>query len=288
MADRARTGRGGIGRGGDIPPGADHGRTDRAGRDLRAILTVAAIAVGAGALISTSHEISADRIQRNAAARTLRSLHEVLDPSRYDNDLVRSRIEVAASDLLGTSEPAPVFLATRDGRPAAAIFAVVAPRGYGGPIDLLVAVDTAGTVQGVRVTAHRETPGLGNPIDISISDWITGFDGASLSDPSLPQWGVTVDGGRFDALTGATITPRAVVQAVRDALIYFDTHRDELFARLPEPAAAPNAVPTTAPEEPEPTFSPNPAAAPDPEPAAARAPERSPAPATAPRGGPLP
>ena len=204
---------------------------DSEGQGLRAILAVAAIAVCAAGLISVSHEISAERIERNVAERQLRSLHEVLDPALYDNDMVRTRVQVIDPDLLGTTDPVQVFLATRDGEPAAAIFAAVAPRGYNGPIDLLVGVDVAGVVQGVRVTNHRETPGLGDQIEISISDWVTGFDGTSLSNPPLPQWAVAADGGRFDAFTGATVTPRAVVQTVRDTLVYFDGHQAELFER---------------------------------------------------------
>ena len=198
---------------------------------LRAILVVAAIAVCAAGLISVSHEISAERIERNIAERLMQSLHEVLDPGLYDNDLVQTQIWAIDPDLLGTPEPVQVFLATRDGQPSAAIFAAVAPRGYNGRIDLLVGLDATGEVQGVRVTAHRETPGLGDQIEISISDWITGFDGTSLSDPPLPQWAVAPDGGDFDAFTGATVTPRAVVQAVRDVLVYFDEHQAELFER---------------------------------------------------------
>ena len=198
---------------------------------LRAILVVAGIAVCAAGLISASHEISAERIERNIAERLMRSLHDVLDPSLYDNDLVRTQVWAIDPDLLGTPDPVQVFLATRDGEPAAAIFAAVAPRGYNGPIDLLVGMDAVGVVQGVRVTAHRETPGLGDQIEISVSDWITAFDGTSLSDPPLSQWAVVSDGGHFDTFTGATVTPRAVVQAVRDALAYFDEHQAELFAR---------------------------------------------------------
>ena len=198
---------------------------------LRAVVLVAAVAVSAAVLISASHEISVERIQRNEAEWTMRSLHQVLDPSSYDNDLLAHPVWVTDPDLLGTPEPVRVYLATRGGAPAAAVFATVAPRGYSGPIDLLVGIDTRGVVQGVRVTGHRETPGLGDRIDIAVSDWITGFNGASLSAPPPPQWAVATDGGRFDAFTGATVTPRAVIQAVRDTLIYFGEHREELFSQ---------------------------------------------------------
>ncbi len=222
---------------------------DRDRQGLRAILVVALIAVCAAGLISVSHEISAERIERNIAERVMQSLHEVLDPSLYDNDLIRSQVRVIAPDLLGTTDPVQVFLATRGGKPAGAIFASVAPRGYNGAIDLLVGIDAGGVVQGVRVTDHRETPGLGDRIEIAISDWITGFDGTSLADPPLPQWAVTADGGRFDAFTGATVTPRAVVRAVRDTLVYFDENQTELFERAAaEEADATGAETETVPE----------------------------------------
>ena len=127
---------------------------DSEGQGLRAILAVAAVAVCAAGLISVSHEISAERIERNVAERILRSLHEVLDPSLYDNDLVRTQVQVTDPDLLGTTDPVQVFLATRDGEPAAAIFAAVAPRGYNGAINLLVGVDSAGVIQGVRAVSY--------------------------------------------------------------------------------------------------------------------------------------
>ena len=181
----------------------------------------------AAGLISVSHEISAERIERNIAERLMQSLHEVLDPGLYDNDLVQTQVWAIDPDLLGTPEPVQVFLATRDGQPSAAIFAAVAPRGYNGRIDLLVGLDAAGVVQGVRAPS-RDARG-GRPIDLSISDWINASTNQPL-DPPLPGAAVP-DGGSFDAFTGATVTPRAVVQAVRDVLVYFDEHQAELFER---------------------------------------------------------
>lgn len=204
---------------------------ERDKQGLRAVAVVAVVAACAAGLISASHEISVARIERNVAERLMRSLNDVLDPSLYDNDLAGTQLWATDPDLLGTPDSVRVFVATRGGQPAAAIFAAVAPRGYNGPIALLVGVDTQGVVQGVRVTAHRETPGLGDRMEISVSDWITGFNGTSLSTPPLPQWAVATDGGRFDAFTGATVTPRAVVQAVRDTLIYFEENQGQLFAR---------------------------------------------------------
>lgn len=194
-----------------------------------AALFVALVAAVAGGLISLSHELSRDRIAANRRERLLERLDEVLGTTRYDNDLERSRARVTAPDLLGSDDPVDVFLARRDGAPVAAVFASVAPNGYNGPIDLLVGVSADGAVTGVRVTAHRETPGLGDAIEISRSPWIAAFDGTRLGAPALTDWRVDKDGGAFDALTGATVTPRAVVEAVRNTLIYFRDHRAELF-----------------------------------------------------------
>ncbi len=110
-------------------------------------------------------------------------------------------------------------------------FTSVAPDGYSGEIRLLVGVLADGSISGVRVLAHRETPGLGDPIEIERSDWITGFNGRSLGNPVLAQWDVARYGGDFDAFTGATITPRAVVRAVKNTLIYFAQNRERIFAR---------------------------------------------------------
>jgi len=111
---------------------------------------------------------------------------------------------------------------------------VVAPDGYGGPIRLLVGIRKSGELAGVRVVRHSETPGLGDFIEADKGDWIEQFEGLSLGDPPREQWAVKKDGGRFDQMTGATITPRAVVKAIRNALLYFREHRQALFQRRPD------------------------------------------------------
>ena len=199
-------------------------------RTLRAIASIMAIAVGAAVLVTGSYEISHERIEENRRARLLRTLHQVLDPASHDNELTQSRRAVRDLELLGSSDPVDVFIATREGRPIAALFSSVAPRGYSGPIHLLIGIADDGTVTGVRVTSHRETPGLGDVIEIEKSDWILGFDGTSLSSPPLDGWAVSPDHGLFDAITGATITPRAVVDGVKNTLLYFQQHKDELFS----------------------------------------------------------
>ncbi len=130
-------------------------------------------------------------------------------------------------ELPGAGE-AVVYRVFSAGAPVAALF-VVSARGYSGPIRLLVGVDVSGTVTGVRVLGHRETPGLGDGIEIEKSDWITQFAGRSLGDPVVTGWAIRRDGGEFDQLTGASVTPRAIVNAVRDTLLYFAANEERVF-----------------------------------------------------------
>jgi len=207
-----------------------------AGPDIqttRAVALTTAIAVIAAVLVTGSYEVSHERIEENRQARLLDMLHQVLDSSAHDNELTQSRQAVQDLDLLGSADPIDVFVATQEGRPVAALFSSIAPRGYHGPIHLLIGIAYDETVTGVRVTSHTETPGLGDEIEIDKSDWILGFDGTSLSSPPPGGWAVSTDGGSFDAITGATVTPRAVVTSVRNTLLYFQQHKDELFRAAP-------------------------------------------------------
>lgn len=194
--------------------------------------------VGTG-VVAFVHVQTQDRIAANERAVLLRELHAILPESLYDNNLADSRIMLHSPELgagAAEDEGLPAYVATRDGKPSAIVFTVIAPDGYGGPIKLLVGIDARGVITGVRVIAHQETPGLGDWIDTRHSDWIYGFSGRSLQDPPLARWAVRRDGGDFDQFTGATITPRAVVGAIRRTLLYFNAHRDELFARSSDKA----------------------------------------------------
>lgn len=193
-----------------------------------ALAVFAAVGVG---LVALTEDLTRERIEANERAFLLRSLNDVLPPDRYDNDLFNDTQTVVDEDLLGTGEPVTVYRAFRSGEPAAVILAPVAPDGYSGAIRLLVGIGADGALTGVRVASHRETPGLGDAIEADRSDWIRGFAGRSLGNPPLERWSVRRDGGEFDQFTGATVTPRAVVKAVRNALLYFDAHRDLLFAQ---------------------------------------------------------
>ncbi|MDF1762774.1 MAG: electron transport complex subunit RsxG [Oleibacter sp.] len=192
---------------------------------LFAIVTAGAIAV--------AQVFTADRIEANIRAAEARALNEILPASRYDNDLLNDTLAVDErfnQQLLGPlHENARIFRARKDGKITAVILPVVAPEGYTANIDLIVGVNRDGSIAGVRVVAHKETPGLGDKIEARKSDWITKFVGKSLSNPEQDLWAVKKDGGEFDQFTGATITPRAVVIAVKRALMFFDMHKATLL-----------------------------------------------------------
>ena len=208
-------------------------------RPLLSVVLVTAIAAGSAALVAASWDFSRDRIAANQRARLLASLSSVLDPALRGRDLDPVLIDALDPELLGSEEPVDVFVPVDGTTPLAAIFASVAPDGYNAPVNLLVGISVAtGQVTGVRAVLHRETPGLGDQVDIAKSDWILQFDGRSLSDPEITGWAVTLDDGQFDSITGATVTSRAVVRAVHDTLRYFEGHREELLARAREASIA--------------------------------------------------
>ena len=196
----------------------------------RATALLAGFAVLGAGLVAITERNTRERIAANERAFTLRSLNEIVPPEQRDNDMFNDTTRVTDPELLGTPDPVTVYRARRNGNPVAAILRVVAPDGYSGPIRLLVGVRSDGEVAGVRVVAHRETPGLGDAIESERSDWILGFTGRSLGDPPEAAWTVRRDGGAFDQFTGATITPPAVPPPPRHAFLYFRAHREELFA----------------------------------------------------------
>lgn len=202
----------------------------RPGRPWRAAAILLAVAVAGFGLVSLVHEATRDDIEAAARATRMAKFTEVLRGRRFDNDLLADAVEVRDAELLGTPAPLRAYRARLRGEPVAVVLEAVAPHGYSGAIRLLVGIAPDGTVLGVRVAEHRETPGLGDAIEARKSDWIERFSGRSLRDPPLPRWRVRKDGGEFDQFTGATVTPRAVVGAVANALVYFERHRDELLA----------------------------------------------------------
>jgi electron transport complex protein RnfG len=204
---------------------------------LLAAFILGAFAVGGVGLVAVTHELTAQRIATNERQALVSKLLAILPAGTQTESLLQDRIEVTDPDMLG-SEVTSVYRVRKDGQPVGVIVAAVAPDGYGGPIKLLVAVLKDGTLGGVRVVKHKETPGLGDRIDELKSDWILHFSGRSLGDPPVQKWKVKKDGGVFDQFTGATITPRAVVKAVKNTLLFVQQHGQSLYDEPPTAAAA--------------------------------------------------
>lgn len=199
------------------------------GGPTKTLLAVAAIAAIATFIVDASYEWSHERIAVNQRARLAARLNSVLDPGLRSHDLATTRVSATDEALLGSASSVDVFVAMENGQPVATVFASIA-HGYNAAIGLLIGISPQGTVTGVRAVAHRETPGLGDGIDAAKSDWITQFTGTNLATPTLELWAVDQDDGEFDSITGATVTSRAVVAAVKNTLLYFGQHRDELYS----------------------------------------------------------
>ncbi|HEY5807314.1 MAG TPA: electron transport complex subunit RsxG [Povalibacter sp.] len=176
-----------------------------------------------------------DRIARNEQAWVQQRLDALVPAGMHDNDLLTDRIHVTAPDILDIAEPVTIYRARLGSQPIAAILHTVAPDGYHGRIELLVAIAHEGTLIGVQIVRHHETPGLGDQFENRRRDWLADFRGRSLSNPPQQRWSVRKDGGDFDAFTGATITPRAIVRATRRALEYYAARRDLIFAAASTP-----------------------------------------------------
>jgi electron transport complex protein RnfG len=187
-------------------------------RNALGLALFAAVTVGVIAVTEVGTR-DAIREQREAARR--RALLEILPAEAFDNAILDDVVIVAAAPL-GLPAPEEAFIARRAGEPIAAMVPLRVPDGYSGEIRLVLGVRPDGRIVGLRVLEHRETPGLGDRTEARKSDWILTFDGRALGDPPAEQWAVRKDGGSFDAFTGATITPRAVIRGVRRALTWFE------------------------------------------------------------------
>ncbi|MCL6270975.1 electron transport complex subunit RsxG [Sansalvadorimonas sp. 2012CJ34-2] len=182
-------------------------------------------------LVALTWLATKDRIQEQIRASEQRALYEVLPQEMFDNSLIDTTVYLPDTTLLGPIEDPRGWIAFKEGQPSAVILPVVAPDGYNGRIQLLAGIDYQGKLTGVRAIVHKETPGLGDGIETRVSGWILGFSGKSLTIPDATGWAVKKDGGDFDQFTGATITPRAVVNAVYRVLKYYDLYKTDLFTR---------------------------------------------------------
>ena len=192
-------------------------------------ITLALIAAICTTLVAATYQLTAERIAANEQAWLERSLEPALSGVFFEGSVSESKLVIPPPHELPGNDAAIVYRVFAEGEPVAALFAVTARDGYTGPIRILVGIGVDGIVTGVRIVEHRETPGLGDRIDQTRSDWVYQFDDRALGNPVEARWLLAVDGGEFDQLTGASITPRAVVKAIKETLIYFAAHRDEIF-----------------------------------------------------------
>lgn len=184
------------------------------------------------ALVAVTHNVTAPRIAANEQAYLEQSLQPVLQGIHYDGKLSESTLIISPPHELPGNEDVPVYRVYAGGEPIAALFVVRAMDGFSGPIRLLVGIDAVGAITGVRALEHRETPGLGDLIETNKSDWILQFNGRSLTSPAASAWAIKRDGGEFDQFTGASITPRSVINAIKETLVYYDEKRDQVFAEV--------------------------------------------------------
>jgi electron transport complex protein RnfG len=186
-------------------------------------------ALATASALGLTYALTRENIAQSQREVEARALQEVVQRVPHNNDILADSLPTPddAKAILHVTDEL-IHVVRQNNEPVAFILPSVAPDGYSGAIHLLIGVQLNGEVSGVRVTAHRETPGLGDKVDVNKSDWITQFSGLSINNPPAADWAVRKDGGQFDAFTGATITPRAVVNQVRSTLEYFAAHRDQL------------------------------------------------------------
>ena len=201
---------------------------------VRTAVILFAFVVVFTALLAAAYTFTLPAIEAAAAEEKMKLIDEVLPRSAYDNDLLKDTLTLGPAPELGLEAASTAYRARRGAQTVALVFEAIAPDGYAGKIRLLIALAPDGTLHGVRVVQHKETPGLGDYIEPKTDKnkarpWITQFDGLQPASSEAHDWQVKKDGGRFDAVAGATVTPRAVVKAVRKAALYVEAHRATLF-----------------------------------------------------------
>lgn len=202
-------------------------------QNLTALVPMLVLAVVCFLALTVVYELNRKRIETNRRNEQLHLVSEVMQLP-HDNDLLSDRIEITDKEVFNSSLPVGVYRARKNGEPAGLVLMPVMARGYNGLIELAVGIAYNGELTGVRVLNQRETEGLGNRIHQDQSDWIFGFDGHSLENTPAEAWGVKSDGGEFDQLSGATISPRGVIKEVRSTLDYYDLNKNKLYQERAE------------------------------------------------------
>ncbi|MEI6859502.1 MAG: electron transport complex subunit RsxG [Shewanella sp.] len=183
------------------------------------------------AFVAVVNHQTVDKIKEQQQLQLKRTLHQLIPDSMHDNELSEYCILIHDENAMGIDTPLPAYIATKQSIPVAIAMEAIAPDGYNGNIKLIIGIDSQGTVLGVRTLSHAETPGLGDKIDLRKSDWVLAFNQQKLQSDTDIRWNVKKDGGDFDQFTGATITPRAYVKAVRNVLSYFNENSEFLLNR---------------------------------------------------------
>ena len=197
---------------------------------LRTALNLLFFTSIATAILAFTFSVTHELIEQSEETAKLELINQIAAPSTYDNDLIKDAITLPPSAQLGTEQDTIAYRGRLKGQPSIVVLEAIAPDGYSGKIGMIVAINYTGTISGVRVVLHKETPGLGDYIDIAKNKWISLFAGASHEQYQEDDWKVKKDGGKIDYMAGATITPRAVAKAVHKALHYFEENREKLFA----------------------------------------------------------
>lgn len=198
----------------------------------RNAVLLALFALATALLLAGSYLLTKDRIAESIRKAEEKALLQIVPRERHDNSMLDDTITVGKQDAeLGLRQDKRIYLARRGDQVIAAIIPATARDGYSGDIDMVVGVNADGTVAGLRVLAHKETPGLGDAVDLNKSDWVLGFNGHSLNNPEPARWAVKKDKGVFDSFTGATITPRAVVAATKRVLGYAEANAETLYGK---------------------------------------------------------
>ena len=200
---------------------------------LKTAITMLAFAFVGTSLLAYVFDITRAPIEASEKEARLALFKEILSVNVYDNDLLKEVVDIGPNDLLGNRVSTIANIAKYNHKTAGVILEAIAHDGYSGDIKLLIAIRADGSISGVRVLAHKETPGLGDYIDIAHGKWIKLFDDESVNKTPPTNWQVKKDGGKFDYMVGATITPRAVVKAVLKALQFYEMNKQALFAVTP-------------------------------------------------------
>lgn len=197
-------------------------------------LVLAVFAIFTTGLISLTYFGTKDQIALQQQQKLLGILNAVINENSYDNLIQQDCALVTSVEMLGSKEPQHIYRATKQGQAVAAAIETTAPDGYSGKIQLVVGVTSSqadsATVTGVRILDHKETPGLGDKIDLRINNWVLDFNNQIYTAEIASNWAVKKDGGQFDQFTGATITPRAVVNAVKASVEYYLANKAAIFS----------------------------------------------------------